>query len=130
MRTFIPECGFIGAGFDELSWPKPVRPNDEIYAIIEVINARISKSKPTHGILKSKTYTYNQHNEIVQKQIVNLLVPRNPFVEGSLQNMLIEIKLRSTASISAPSWVLISKSLALIAAITGRMCAWTSPLSL
>jgi|694.fasta_scaffold37257_2 acyl dehydratase len=77
---FTPECGFIGAGFDELSWPMPVRPNDEIYAIIEVINARISKSRPTHGILKVKTYTYNQHNDIVQKQIVNLLVPRNPFV--------------------------------------------------
>jgi acyl dehydratase len=73
---FTPECGFIGAGFDELSWPTPVRPNDEIYAVIEVVNARISKSRPTHGVLKVKTYTYNQRNEIVQKQVVNLLVPR------------------------------------------------------
>ena len=73
---FTPECGFIGAGFDELSWPTPVRPNDEIYAVIEVIDSRNSKSRPTHGILKVKTYTFNQRNEIVQKQIVNLLVPR------------------------------------------------------
>ena len=77
---FTPECGFIGAGLDELSWPIPVRPNDEIYAVIEVINARISKSRPTHGVLKVKTYTYNQRNEIVQKQVVNLLVPRNPSI--------------------------------------------------
>ena len=73
---FTPKCGFIGAGFDELSWPKPVRPRDEIHAVICVLNTRISKSRPTHGLLKAQIDTYNQKNQVVQKQIVNLLVPR------------------------------------------------------
>ena len=73
---FTPDCGFIGAGFDELSWPSPLRPNDKIYATAEVLSARISKSRPSHGILKVRIYTYNQKNELVQKQVVNLFVPR------------------------------------------------------
>ena len=73
---FTPDCGFIGAGFDELSWPSPLRPNDKIYATAEVLSARISKSRPSHGILKVRIHTYNQKNELVQKQVVNLFVPR------------------------------------------------------
>lgn len=75
---FTPVCGFIGAGFDDLSWPTPVRPQDEIHAVIQVLNRRISKSRPSHGLLKVQVYTYNQKNEVVQKEIVNLLVPRRP----------------------------------------------------
>ena len=73
---FTPERGFIGAGFDELSWPNPLRPNDEIYATAEVLSTRISKSRPSYGILKVRIDTYNQKNELVQKQLVNLFVPR------------------------------------------------------
>ena len=38
--------GIIGAGFDELNWPRPVRPGDELHLVIEVLEARPSRSKP------------------------------------------------------------------------------------
>jgi acyl dehydratase len=42
-----PAGGIIGAGFDELRWPKPVRPDDELHLESEVLEVRPSKSRPT-----------------------------------------------------------------------------------
>ncbi len=41
--------GIIGAGFDELRWPLPVRPGDELRVELEVLEVRPSRSKPTQG---------------------------------------------------------------------------------
>lgn len=83
MRLFIESeftsaSGIIGAGFDELSWPNPLRPGDTIHVVIDIIKARLSQSRSTHGLLKVRMITYNQNDQIVQREIVNLLVPRNP----------------------------------------------------
>ena len=71
-----PAGGVIGAGFDEFRWPKPVRPGDELRIESEVLEVRPSRSKPNQGLIKLRTTTLNQHNETVQVQIGNLLVPR------------------------------------------------------
>jgi acyl dehydratase len=34
---FRPASGILGVGFDELSWPRPVRPGDELHATSEVL---------------------------------------------------------------------------------------------
>ncbi len=70
-----PAGGLIGAGLDEMRWPLPVRPGDELHARSEIIEVRRSKSRPQSGIIKIRTTTFNQHDEPVQVFVANLLVP-------------------------------------------------------
>jgi len=76
---FKPAGGILGVGFDALSWPKPVRPGDELHAKSEILEVRPSKSRPDRGTIRVRTTTYNQNDEAVQEFTGNLLVPRrNP----------------------------------------------------
>jgi acyl dehydratase len=75
---FKPAGGIIGAGFDEFRWPLPVRPGDELYLDIEVLEVRPSKSRPNQGMVKIRTTTRNQKGEAVQVSVGNLVVPRRP----------------------------------------------------
>jgi acyl dehydratase len=69
-----PAGGLIGAGLDELNWPRAVRPGDVLHLKIEIIGVRPSKSRPTQGFIKVRTTTLNQHDEPVQVFVGNLLV--------------------------------------------------------
>ena len=70
--------GIIGAGVEEIRWPRPVRPGDRLYIVSEVLEARPSRSKPEQGIAKILVTTLNQNNEPVQIMISNLVVQRRP----------------------------------------------------
>lgn len=67
--------GLIGAGFDELRWPKPVRPGDELCVEMEVLEVRPSRSRPDIGLVKFRMTTLNQDGEAVQIGVCNLVVP-------------------------------------------------------
>ena len=71
-----PAGGIVGAGFDEFRWPLPVRPGDELRVESEVLEVRLSKSRPDLGIVKLRTKTLNQKDEVVQVNVGNLFVPR------------------------------------------------------
>jgi len=73
-----PAGGIIGAGFEEFRWPLPVRPSDELRVESEILEVRPSKSRPTQGMLKVRTSTLNQRDEVVQASVVSLVVPRRP----------------------------------------------------
>jgi len=75
---FKPAGGILGVGFDDLSWPRPVRPGDELHAKSEVLEVRPSKSRPDRGTIKVRTTTFNQNDEPVMIFTGNLLVPRRP----------------------------------------------------
>jgi acyl dehydratase len=75
---FNPAGGILGVGFDELSWPRPVRPGDELHAKSEILEVRPSKSRPDRGMIRVRTTTYNQKDEPVMAFTGNLLVPRRP----------------------------------------------------
>ncbi len=77
---FTPAGGIIGAGFDELRWPRPVRPVDELHVSSEVLCVRPSSSRPSQGLVKLRITTLNQKDEPVQEFIANLIVPRRPAV--------------------------------------------------
>lgn len=64
-----PAGGIVGAGFDEMRWPRPVRPGDELRVESEVLEARPSKSRPMQGVMKVRTTTYNQDNEAAQVSV-------------------------------------------------------------
>jgi acyl dehydratase len=73
---FRPAGGILGVGFDELSWPRPVRPGDELHAKSEILEVRSSKSRPDRGMIRVRTTTFNHSDEIVQIFTGNLIVPR------------------------------------------------------
>ena len=75
---FKPAGGVIGAGFEEMRWPRPVRPDDELHVESEVLEVRPSKSRPDQGVIKVRTTTSNQNGEPVQVFVGNLIVLRRP----------------------------------------------------
>jgi acyl dehydratase len=75
---FKPAGGILGVGFDELSWPRAVRPGDELYVQSEVLEVRPSKSRPDRGMIRVRNTTLNQNDEVVQVFTGNLLVPCRP----------------------------------------------------
>jgi acyl dehydratase len=77
-----PAGGIIGAGFDEMRWPRPVRPGDELHVESEVLEVRPSKSRPDQGVIKVRTTTLNQNGEPVQVFVGNLIVLRRSASSG------------------------------------------------
>jgi acyl dehydratase len=75
---FKPAGGILGVGFDNLSWPRPVRPGDELHVTSEILEVRPSKSRPDRGMLRVRMTTFNQNAEPVMVFTGNLLVPRRP----------------------------------------------------
>src|SRR6266446_6509291 len=63
---FRPSGGVLGTGFDEIRWPRPVRPRDELRIESEVLEVRPSKSHPDLGLIKLPTTTLNQNGEPVR----------------------------------------------------------------
>src|SRR5947199_7188808 len=70
--------GIIGAGVEEVRWPRPVRPGDRLRVESEVLEVRPSRSRPEQGIAKVRTTTLNQSDEPVQIMTSNLVVQRRP----------------------------------------------------
>ena len=69
-----PAGGLIGAGIEQLKWPLPTYPGDELSLDIEVVDIRRSSSNPNNGILKVKVLTKNQNGETVMSYVAALLV--------------------------------------------------------
>ncbi len=79
MRLFVQTMNFaegaIGLGVDELRWPNAVRPEDVLRVETDIVEARVSKSKPGHGVIRLRNVTMNQKGEIVQSMYAHALVP-------------------------------------------------------
>jgi acyl dehydratase len=70
---FRPAGGIIGTRAEELKWPRPVRPGDELHVESEVLEVRPSRSRPDQGFVKCRSTTLNQDGEPVQVLVMNLL---------------------------------------------------------
>lgn len=70
-----PAVGIIGAG-GEISWPRPVRPGDELRLESEILDVRPSQSRPDRGAIKVRTTTLNQDGDAVQILVADLIVTR------------------------------------------------------
>ena len=51
-RDTVPAGGSVGLGCDEMRWPIPVRPGDELHIETEVLEIRPSRSRPDRGLVK------------------------------------------------------------------------------
>ncbi|HUE62198.1 MAG TPA: MaoC family dehydratase [Chthoniobacterales bacterium] len=80
MRLFVQTLNFaegaIGLGVDELRWPNAVRPGDRLQVETEIIDLRVSRSKPGHGVVRLRNVTTNQRGEVVQTMMASALVSR------------------------------------------------------
>lgn len=81
MRLMVSEAlpvegGMIGAGC-EISWPRPTRPGDALRVVIEVVEARVSRSNPARGIITLRGETLTQRGEIVQVMTSRTVIPRH-----------------------------------------------------
>ena len=56
-----PAGGIVGASVDQLRWPLPVRPGDELRVESETLEVRPLKSRPDQGLIKVRTTTLNQN---------------------------------------------------------------------
>ena len=61
-------------GIDELRWLKPVYPGDILSCETEVIEKRVSQSRPEMGIFKSRLTVTNQDGVAVMTMISNGLI--------------------------------------------------------
>jgi acyl dehydratase len=73
-----PARGIIGVWAEEMKWPRPVRPGDDLEVEAEVLDARASKSRAGQGFVKMRCTTFNQRREPVQVLVINILVPSRP----------------------------------------------------
>ena len=58
-------------GIDELRWKKPVYPDDTLRVETEVLEKRVSQSRPEMGFFKSRIVTFNQNDEPVLEMTSN-----------------------------------------------------------
>lgn len=68
--------GAIGLGVDELRWPVAVRPEDRLQLETEITDARPSRSKPAHGVIRIRNTMTNQRGELVLSYVANAMVQR------------------------------------------------------
>lgn len=72
------QAGLGSPGIDELRWLKPVHPGDTLRVETEVLEKRVSASRPELGIFKSRATVFNQDGTAVMTLISNGLVATRP----------------------------------------------------
>lgn len=65
-------------GYGEMAFHRPVYPGDTLRAESEVLETRVSESRPGQGVLKVKTRAYNQKDELVLDYVRSNLIRKRP----------------------------------------------------
>ena len=74
---YLDDASMGSPGIDELRWLKPVRPNDTLRVIAEVLDQKPSKSKPDRGTARISYSVVNQTDDVVMTFItIHLLRKR------------------------------------------------------
>lgn len=72
----LPIAGGIIGASGELSWPRPTRPTDVLHVVCEIVSLMPSRSKPDRGMATVRNQTLNQHGDVLQNFVVQVVVPR------------------------------------------------------
>lgn len=67
-------------GFRDLKWHKPVYVNDTISYQSEIVDKRLSRSRPRLGLLSVRATGVNQHGELVLSFVSTTFLERRPEV--------------------------------------------------
>lgn len=72
----LPIAGGIIGASGELSWPRPTRPTDVLHVVCEIVSIMPSRSKPDRGMATVRNQTLNQHGDVLQNFVVQVVVTR------------------------------------------------------
>jgi acyl dehydratase len=72
------EASLGSPGMDQLRWLRPVYPGDTLSVETEVLEVRVSASRPEMGITKSRMTVFNQNDVAVMTLIANGLIATRP----------------------------------------------------
>lgn len=78
--------GIIGSG-GELSWLKPTRPGDTLSVVSEIVEIKLSRSRPDRGSVRVRSETRNQHGDVVQTFTARLAVPRRVASQSDISSV-------------------------------------------
>lgn len=74
---FIGRTASLGSpGVNEMRWISPLRPGDELMLDVEVVEARVSRSRPTTGIVTFKCVVRNAARETLGEMVSPIIVER------------------------------------------------------
>ena len=72
------QAGLGSPGIDELRWLKPVYPGDTLSCETEVLEKRVSASRPEMGLFKSRMTVRNQDDVAVMTMVSNGMIATRP----------------------------------------------------
>ena len=74
---FIGRTASLGSpGVNELRWLAPFRPGDDLTLDVEVVEARVSRSRPSTGIVTFKCAVRNAAGEVLSDMVSPIIVKR------------------------------------------------------
>ena len=66
VENLVSKTDSLGSpGVDELRWPLPVRPGDTLSGQMEILETRVSSSRPNMGIVRWRGEVRNQSGQVV-----------------------------------------------------------------
>ena len=78
-KKFLDYETVLGSpGHEEVKWPTPVRPDDKLNGKLEILERRVSSSRPDLGFVRYRATLTNQNDEIVFDTTSTLIVKPNP----------------------------------------------------
>ena len=77
-----PVSSMGSPGIDELRWIAPVRPGDELTLHTTVVEARVSRSKPDRGLVRTGIALVNQDGTVVLTMTAMNLIRVRPDVRS------------------------------------------------
>ena len=77
-RPGYQEASLGAIGVDELRWLRPVRPGDRLRGTSEVIEKKVSRSRPEMGVIKSRVTMFNQKDEPVMTMLPITMMRTRP----------------------------------------------------
>lgn len=76
------ETNLGSPGHEEMRWPTPVRPGDQLSGQIEIKESRVSKSKPDLGFVRFTSKLSNQEGKEVFITTTTMIVKPRPVPTG------------------------------------------------
>ncbi len=74
----MERSNIVGPGMDEVRWLAPVRPGDTLKSVVEVLEARESRSKTDRGTVRFGFTVKNQHGDTVLTYQALTIIRRRP----------------------------------------------------
>lgn len=71
-------CSLGSPGIGEAQFARPVRPGDTLRVVTDIVELRLSASKPDRGIARVRQVTINQQGEAVLEQETTVFLKRRP----------------------------------------------------